>query len=154
MHFDLAYAFHLRYLSCANSVVNKNGHATNDMLLYHTQPYVAWSLLCEGTIAYVSTSMDKELTRRIKESYLGLSFNDLSLHHKVTSFYLRTHAIIFMNWLLFECCFSFVVSFVGYMESEGTLKSCHIKLLKDDYMVNPRIKKVSRHHLLRMSMKT
>src|SRR3954469_25266955 len=27
MHFDLAYAFHLLSLYCANSVVNKNGHA-------------------------------------------------------------------------------------------------------------------------------
>ena len=72
MHFDLAYAFRLRYLSCANSVVNQNGHATNDMLLYHTQTYVAWSLLYEDAIASASTSMDKELIRRIKDSYLGL----------------------------------------------------------------------------------
>src|SRR3954469_20553393 len=35
--FDLAYASRLLYLSCANRVVNKNGHATNGMLLYHTQ---------------------------------------------------------------------------------------------------------------------
>jgi hypothetical protein len=28
----------------------------------------------------------------------------------------------FKNWLLFECCFAFVVSFVGFMEVEGTFK--------------------------------
>ena len=82
------------------------------------------------------------LTRRTKESYLWLPFIDLSLQAKVTSFYLRTHAITFMNWLRFECCFAFVVSFVGFMEGEGTLKCCQVNLPEDDYMVNPRIKDV------------
>jgi hypothetical protein len=147
MHFDLAYAFHLLSLYCDNSVVNKNGHATNDMLLYHTQTYVAWSLLCEGTNRYTSTSTNHVLTRRTEESCLWLPFIELPLQAKMTSFYLRTHAIIFMNWLLFECCFVFVVSFVGFMESEGTLKCCQLNLPEDDYMVNPRIK-VSRTLLL------
>src|SRR3954467_434567 len=70
------------------------------------------------------------------------------LQDKVISFYLRTHAIIFMNWLRFECCYAFVVSFVGFMEGEGTLKCCQVNLPEDDYMVNPRIKKVSRLLLL------
>src|SRR3954466_9091107 len=35
MHIDHAYAFRLLYLSCANSVVKKNGHATFDMIHYH-----------------------------------------------------------------------------------------------------------------------
>src|SRR4051812_18345029 len=139
MHIGHAYASHLLYLSCANRVVNKNGHATNDMLLYHTQTYVAWSLLYEGTNAYTSTSMDYMLTRRPEESYLWLPFIELSLQAKVTSFYLRTHAIMFMNWLCFECCFAFVVSFIGFMEGEGTLKCFQVNLPKDDYMVNPRI---------------
>src|SRR4051812_28990082 len=69
MHFDLAYAFHLLFLYCANSVVNKNGHATFDMLLYHARKYFAWSLLYEGTNANTSTSMDYMLTRRTEESY-------------------------------------------------------------------------------------
>src|SRR3954466_7742461 len=148
MHFDLAYAFHFLSLYFANSVVNKNGHATFDMLLYHARKYFAWSLLCEGTNAYTSTSMDYMLTRRTEESYLWLTFIELSLQAKVTSFYLRTHAIIFMNWLHFECCFAFVVSFVGFKEVEGTLKCCQVNLPEDDYMVNPRIKKVSRPLLL------
>src|SRR3954471_13495642 len=148
MHIDLAYASRLLYLSCANHVVNKTGHATNDMLLYHTQTYVTGSLLYEGTNAYTSTSMDYMLTRRTKESYLWLPFTELSLQAKVTPFYLRTHAIIFMNWLRFECCFAFVVSFVGFKEGEGTLKCCQVNLHEDDYMVNPRIKKVSRPLLL------
>src|SRR3954466_6312353 len=67
---------------------------------------------------------------------------------KVTSLYLRNLAIIFMNWLRFECCFTFVVSFVGFMEGEGTLKCCQVNLPEDDYMVNLRIKKVSRPLLL------
>ena len=53
-----------------------------------------------------------------------------------------------MNWLRFECCFAFVVSFVGFKEGEGTLKCCQVNLPEDDYMVNPRIKKVSRPLLL------
>src|SRR4051812_44221367 len=107
MHFDLAYASHLLSLYCANSVVNKNGHATNGMLLYQTREYFVWYLLCKGTNAYASTSMDHVLTRRTEGSYLWLPFIEPSLHDKVTSFYLRTHAIIFMNCLLFECCFTF-----------------------------------------------
>src|SRR4051812_40162252 len=43
IHFDLAYAFHLLSLHCAISVLNKNGHATFDMLLYHARKYFAWS---------------------------------------------------------------------------------------------------------------
>src|SRR3954463_11461154 len=92
--------------------------------------------------------MDYMLTRRTEESYLCLPFIELSLQDKVTSFYLRTRAIILMNWLRFECCFAFVVSFVGFMEGEGTLKCCQVNFLEDDYMVNPRIKKVSRPLLL------
>src|SRR4051812_11021429 len=119
------------------------------MLLYHTQTYVAWSLLYEGTNAYTSTSIDYMLTRRTEESYLWLPFIELSLQYKVTSFYLKTHAIIFMNWLCFECCFAFVVSFVGFKEGEGTLKCCQVNLPKDDYMVNPRSKDVLRPLQLR-----
>ena len=37
LHIDLAYALYLLYLRYANGVVNKNGHVTLDMLLYHTQ---------------------------------------------------------------------------------------------------------------------
>ena len=110
--------------------------------------YFSWSLLCEGTSAYTSTSTNHVLTRITKESYLWPPFIELSLQAKVTSFYLRTHAIIFMNWLRFECCFAFVVSFVGFKEGEGTLKCCQVTLPEDDYMVNPRIKDVLRPLLL------
>src|SRR3954465_962219 len=148
MHIDHAYASRLLYLSCANRVVNKNGHATLDMLLYHARKYFAWSLLCEGTSAYMSTSTNHMLTRRTEESYLWLHFFELYLQAKVTSFYLRTHAIMFMNWLRFECCFAFVVSFVGFIEGEGTFKCCQVNLPEGDYMVNPRIKDVLRPLLL------
>src|SRR4051812_1194905 len=119
MHFDLAYAFHLLSLYCANSVVNKNGHGTFEMLLYHARKYFAWSLLCEGTNAYTSTSMDYMLTRRTEESYLWLPFIELSLHAKVTSFYLRTHAIMFMNWLCF----------MKFLHCLGTLVNVHIGMV-------------------------
>ena len=49
VNIDLAYAFRLLYLCCANCVVNKNGHVLDDMLPYHAHTYFAWSLLCEGT---------------------------------------------------------------------------------------------------------
>ena len=75
-----------------------------------------------------------------------MSLNELlanRLFAKVNSFYLRNHAIMFKNWLLFECCFAFVVSFVGFIEGEGTFKSCQVILLKDDGVVNPKFKDVS-----------
>ena len=121
LHIDLAYALFFIYFYCANGGVNKNGHVTHDMRLYNAQKYFAWSLLCEGTNAYASTSMEHELTKQALKSYLWMSFNELLGHPhlaKVNSFYLRTHAINFKNWLLFECCFAFIVSFVGFMESE------------------------------------
>jgi hypothetical protein len=145
LHIDLAYALISKYLCCANSVVNKNGHVTHDMLLYHTQKYFAWSLSCEGTIAYSSSSMEHGLTKQAFESYLLMSFDKLPRHRhhaKVISFYIRNHALNFKNWLLFECCFAFIVSFIGFMESEGTLKSCIISI-KNDYMVNPKVKLIT-----------
>jgi hypothetical protein len=48
-HIDLAYAFSLIYLCCANCVVNNNGHVMDDVLPYHAHTYFAWYLLCEGT---------------------------------------------------------------------------------------------------------
>ena len=104
------------------------------------------------TNAYTSTAMEHRWAKRDLEGYLWMSsYNLLRLQHdpKVNSFYLRTHAIIFMNWLLFECCFAFVVSFVGYMESEGTLKSYQVNLLEDNYVANPKYKNVSRPPLHR-----
>jgi hypothetical protein len=52
LHIDIAYAFCLLYLCCANCVVIKNGHVLNDMLQYHAHTYFAWSLLCVGTYGY------------------------------------------------------------------------------------------------------
>ena len=119
LHIDLAYALFLLYLCCANGVVNKNEHVTIDMLLYYTQKYFAWSLLCEGTHAYSSSSMEHGLTKQAFESCLWMSLDELPRHRhyaKVISFYLRMYAMNFKNWLLFECCFAFIVSFVGFME--------------------------------------
>ena len=132
LHIDLAYALFLIYLCCANGVVNKNGHVIHDVLLYHAQKYVAWSLLCEGTNEYVSPSMETDL---------WMSFNEQLLHQlgaKVNSFYLRTHAIIFEHWLLFECCFAFVVSFIGFLEGEAMVKCCQATLLENDVVENPK----------------
>jgi hypothetical protein len=63
---------------------------------------------------------------------------------KVTSFYSQTHAINSNNWLLFECCFALLVTFVGLMEGEGTLKSCKTDLRKYDHMAHS---KYNRLHL-------
>jgi hypothetical protein len=63
---------------------------------------------------------------------------------KVTSFYSRNHSINSKNWLLFECCFALLVTFVGLMEGEVTLKSCQTNLCKDDRMKNS---KYTRLHL-------
>jgi hypothetical protein len=46
----------------------------------------------------------------------------------------------FKNWLLFEFCFAFVVSFLDFMEGEGTLKSCNILDFKIDYKVDDKLK--------------
>jgi hypothetical protein len=63
---------------------------------------------------------------------------------KVTSLYSRTHAINSKNWLLFECCGALLVTFVGLMEGEGTLKSCQTDLRKYDHMAHS---KYNRLHL-------
>src|SRR3954467_11821872 len=63
--------------------------------------------------------MDYTLTRRTEESYLWLPFIELSLHAKVTSFYLRTHAIMFMNWLCF----------MKFLHCLGTLVNVHIGMV-------------------------
>lgn len=124
LHIDLAYALFLIYLCCANGVVNKNGHVNLDMILYHAQKYFAWSLLCEGTNAYSSTSTENALTKQASDNYIWMSFNELFGHpHFAKSFYLRNHAMNLKNWLLFECCFAFIVSIVGFMESDGTFKN-------------------------------
>ena len=135
LHIDLAYALFLIYLCYANGVVNKNGHIIYDVLLDHAQTNFAWSLLCEGTSEGVSPSM---------ENGLRMSFNEQPLHRicdKVTSFYLRTHAMIFEHWLLFECCFAFVVSYIGFLEGEGTFKSCQVHLLMSDDAEIPNFKR-------------
>ena len=44
----------------------------------------------------------------------------------------------FKNWLLFKCCFAFIVSFVGFMEVKGTFKSYPTIDPKNDYMVTPK----------------
>ena len=126
--------------------MNKNGHLTLDMILYHAQKYLAWSLSCEGTNAYSSFSMEHGLKKQAFESYLWMRSYELPRHRhhaKVISFYIRTLAMNFKNWLLFECCFAFIMSFVGFMESEGTLKSCHIISIKNDYMVNTKVKLIT-----------
>jgi len=113
------------------------------VLLYHAQTYFAWSLLCEGTNAYSSTSTKHELTKRALESYLQMSFTKILGYRrfaKVNSIHLNNLGMIFENWLLFECGFAFLVSFVGFMEGEGTIKSCNNLSLKNDYMVNPKFK--------------
>jgi glycine cleavage system aminomethyltransferase T len=61
MHIDLGYALYLIYLCCANGVVNKNGHVMDDMLLYHAQKNFAWSLVSEGTNAYLRMSLHEWL---------------------------------------------------------------------------------------------
>ena len=114
----------------------------HDMRLYHAQKYFAWSLSREGTNAHSSTSMEHEWTKQAFDSNIQMSFNELLGHPhlaKVNSFYLRTHAMNFKNWLLFECCFAFIVSFVGFMKSEGTFKSCHTFSIKNDDMLNSKV---------------
>ena len=59
---------------------------------------------------------------------------------KVNSFYLQQSFNDFEDWLLFECCFAFIVSFLGFIEGEGTIKSCHNLDFKIDYMANHELK--------------
>ena len=46
--------------------------------------------------------------------------------------------MIFEHWLLFECCFVFVVSFI---EGKGTFKSCQVHLLMSDDAEIPNFKR-------------
>jgi len=130
LHIDLAYAINFTYLCCANGVMNMNGHVIDDMLLYLAHTWFAWSLMCRS---YLWMSLHELLQPRIPmtEDLARRAHRHLA---KVTSFYISAHAITFKNWLLFECCFVFLVSLVGYLKGEGTLKKCHI--ISIDYMVN------------------
>ena len=49
--------------------------------------------------------------------------------------------MIFEHWLLFECCFAFVVSFIGFLEGEGMFKSCQATLLENDVVESPKFKR-------------
>jgi len=61
------------------------------------------------------TSMEQDLSRRAHRHLA-----------KVTSFYLRSLAKHVEHWLLFECCFAFLVLLTGFMTSEETFKSCSL----------------------------
>jgi hypothetical protein len=116
-----------------------SGHVLYDMLPNHAHTYFAWSLLCVGTHGYywwmhsLEWFQSNTSTTRAHQQ-----------HSKVTSFYSRTHAINSKNWLLFECCFALLVTLVGLMEGEGTLKSCLTNLRKYDHMAHS---KYNRLHL-------
>ena len=82
--------------------------------------------------------MEHALTKRALESYIGKyihewfqpqssTTHDLSMRArrhlaKVTSFYIGYHAKILEHWLLFECCFAFLVLLIGFMRRQGTFK--------------------------------
>src|SRR5664279_61982 len=127
LHIDLAYALYSLYLCCANGVMKKNGHVIDDMILYHAHTWFAWSLVCKY---YLWMRWHEWLQPHftMKEDLAIWQHRHLA---KVTSFYLSAHAMSSKNWLLFECCFVFLVSLVGYMKAEGTLKSCHILSIKN-----------------------
>jgi hypothetical protein len=121
---------HSLYYTC---VVNKNGHVLDDMVPYHAHRYFDWSLLCIGTRGYYWWMRSRE--------WFQSNTSTTSAHQqlcKVTSFYSRTHAINSKNWLLFECCFTLLVTFVGLMEGERPLKSCQTNLRKYDHMAHSK----------------
>jgi hypothetical protein len=92
-------------------------------------------LLCVGTCGYYWWMRSRE--------WFQSNTSTTRAHHqlcKVTSFYSRTHAIDSKNWLLFECCFALLVTFVGLMEGERTLKSCQTDRRKYDNMAHPKYK--------------
>jgi hypothetical protein len=103
LHINFAYALCVLYFCCANRIVN-------NVLLYHANIYFAWYLLCEVTNAYLRLSFSKWfqphslITHNLWRAHWHLA--------KVNSFYLRSHAIVFEHWLLFEGSFTFVVSFI------------------------------------------
>jgi hypothetical protein len=54
----------LNFCCCANGVVNKNGHAIDDVFLYYTDKHFAWYFLCEGTYKYMLTPIEHELLKQ------------------------------------------------------------------------------------------
>ena len=48
--------------------------------------------------------------------------------------------MIFEHWLLFECCFVFVVSFIGFIQGKGTFKNGQVHLLMSDDAEIPNFK--------------
>ena len=105
LHIDHAYELYYLYLCCANGVMNKNGHVMNDMVLYHAHTFFAWSLLCRYYL-WMRWHEWLQLHIALTEDLASRPHRHLT---KVPSLYLDTHAMSFKNWLLFECCFVFLV---------------------------------------------
>ena len=143
---DICHDMHIHHAHTMNlfkangDVQEKRCIMMDDVFLYHAHTFFLSYMMCVDPHVYLSTSMEHELTNRALESYLRMSSNGCFLPHtsatqdlsmrahrhfaKVTSFYLGNHSMLPMNWLLFECCFAFLVSLIGYMKRGGTLMSC------------------------------
>ena len=48
--------------------------------------------------------------------------------------------MVFEHWLLFECCFTFVVSFIGFIQDKGKFKDGQVHLLMSDDAGIPNFK--------------
>ena len=119
LHIDLAYELYCLYLCCANGAMNKIGHVSHDMIHFQAHTKFAWSLAYryynwKGWHEWLlpQNAMKDNLAHRAHQKLA-----------KVTSFYISDHAMNFKDWLLFECCFVFIVSLVDYMMTKETLKS-------------------------------
>ena len=73
LHNDLAFVFHSIYLCCANGVMIKIGHVTDDVLHYHAHTLSAWSLVRIGNNAGMmpSTSTTSHLSPSHDEDVLA-----------------------------------------------------------------------------------
>ena len=79
LHIYLAYALPSIYLCCANGVMIKIGHVTDDVLHYHAHTLFAWSLMRVGNIGGMVTSTSTT-------SHLSPSHDEDVLASKTTVF--------------------------------------------------------------------
>ena len=125
LHLDLAYALLFIYLCCANGAMNKIGHVSHDVFHFHAHTKFAWSLVYRS---YNWKRWHEWLLPQfsMKDNLAHRAHQKLA---KVTSFYISDHAMNFKDWLLFECCVVLLVSLIGYLKANGTMKRGHINYI-------------------------
>ena len=126
IHMHIHHTHNMNFIDTNGDVPKGRYIMMDDVYLYHAHTFFSMCNMCVGSNGYLSILIEHELTNRALESYQWMSSNawfaphtsatqDLSrrAHRhlaKVNSFYFGNHSILLKDWLLFDCCFAFIVS--------------------------------------------